>query len=158
MDDITIKKVDTREYVSMLRELVNEGHEVRMLIAGNSMSPFMIHQRDSICFHKPDRKLKKGDIVFYQRDDGQYVCHRICKVKDNGYYISGDCQTFLEGPIREDQIFGLITRIHRKGKWIESGDFWWDFFEKIWPNIIPLRIPIMHAYGTLSHIFRRGKN
>ena len=72
-----MKTVDTREYVSMLRELTEEGREVSMLIAGSSMNPFLIHQRDSICFRKPDRELKKGDMVFFQRPDGAFVMHRI---------------------------------------------------------------------------------
>lgn len=64
------KLVDTREYVSVLRELTEAGHEVSMLISGNSMSPFLAHERDTIWFKRPDRELKKGDMVFYQRKAG----------------------------------------------------------------------------------------
>ncbi|MCD7839365.1 MAG: S24/S26 family peptidase [Erysipelotrichaceae bacterium] len=142
-----IKKVDTIAYVSTLRELSEEGHEVCMVISGNSMSPFIVHHRDSICFKKPDRVLKKGDIVFYQRDNGQYVCHRIYKVKKDGYYIVGDNQSIIEGPIRRSQIFALITKVNRKGKWIGPGDFWWEFFSKVWIRIIPFRMIIMKLYG-----------
>ena len=35
-----MKFVNTQEYVSMLRELTEQGREVNMLISGNSMSPF----------------------------------------------------------------------------------------------------------------------
>ena len=115
-----MKKVDTKEYVSMLRELTESGKEVSMLIAGNSMSPFLIHERDSICFKKPDRKLRRGDMVFYQRPDGQYVMHRIYKVSAEGYYIVGDAQQDIEGPVKREQIFALITRVRRKGKWRRS--------------------------------------
>ena len=45
-----MKVVDTREYVGMLKELTEEGREVSMLIAGSSMSPFLIHERDMIYF------------------------------------------------------------------------------------------------------------
>ena len=45
-----MKIVDTREYVSMLRELTEQGHEVNMIISGSSMTPFLIHQRDVIFF------------------------------------------------------------------------------------------------------------
>ena len=37
-----MKKVDTFEYVSVLKELVEEGREVSMLISGSSMSPFLL--------------------------------------------------------------------------------------------------------------------
>ena len=47
--------VDTREYVSVLKELSDEGKVVSMRIAGSSMSPFLCHNRDYIFFTKPDR-------------------------------------------------------------------------------------------------------
>ena len=82
--------VDTREYVSVLREIAAEGKVVSMRIAGSSMSPFLCHNRDYIYFIKPDRALRKGDMVFYQRDTGQYVMHRILKKDSRGFYIVGD--------------------------------------------------------------------
>lgn len=144
-----MKVVDTREYVSVLRELTEEGKEVSLLISGSSMSPFLIHQRDYIYFKKPDRELKKGDMVFYQRDSGQFVMHRIWKVRPDGYYIVGDAQTVIEGPVRRDQIFALITKVQRKGKWLEPGDFWWEFFEHIWIHMIPIRRKIMKIYAKV---------
>ena len=115
--------VDTNEYVSVLRELAEEGRVVSMLIAGSSMSPFLCHNRDYIYFTKPDRELRRGDMVFYQRDTGQYVMHRIYKRKKDGYYMVGDAQTQIEGPLRRDQIFartdhqGQAKRPdHRAGK------------------------------------------
>ena len=62
-----MKVIDTREYVSVLKQLTDDGREVSMRIAGNSMAPFLIHERDTIFFRKPEAKLKKGDIVFFKR-------------------------------------------------------------------------------------------
>ena len=67
---VAARWVDTAEYVGVLRGLVEEGHEVSMLVSGSSMSPFLIHLRDTIYFKKPDRPLRAGDMVFYQRDSG----------------------------------------------------------------------------------------
>lgn len=147
-----MKTVDTREYVSMLRELTEEGREVSMLIAGSSMNPFLIHQRDSICFRKPDQELKKGDMVFFQRPDGAFVMHRIWKVKPEGYYIVGDAQTEIEGPVRREQIFAIVTKVCRKGKWLGPGDFWWEFFEHVWIRLVPWRRKLMRGYA----VFRKN--
>ena len=144
-----MKTVDTFEYVSMLKELTEAGQEVRMLISGNSMSPFLIHQRDSIIFKKPDRPLKAGDMVFFQRVTGQYVMHRIIKVKPEGYYIVGDAQQAIEGPVKREQIFAIITKVERKDKWIGPGDFWWEFFRGPWLWLLPLRPYIKKVYGIL---------
>lgn len=142
-----MRYVDTNEYVSVLRELVEEGREVSLLVSGSSMSPFLAHQRDYIYFKKPDRELRKGDMVFYQRRTGQYVMHRIWKVKNDQYYMVGDAQQEIEGPLDRDQIFALITKVQRKGKWIEPGDFWWEFFEKVWISIVPVRRVLVKVYG-----------
>lgn len=139
--------VDTNEYVSVLRELAEEGRVVSMLIAGSSMSPFLCHNRDYIYFTKPDRELRRGDMVFYQRDTGQYVMHRIYKRKKDGYYMVGDAQTQIEGPLRRDQIFARIIKVKRKGRIIEPGNFWWEFFEHVWIRIIPLRKVIEKLYS-----------
>lgn len=150
-----MKYVDTREYVSVLRELVEQGREVSLIISGSSMSPFLIHERDVICFKKPDRELRRGDMVFYQRDSEQFVMHRILKVKPEGFYIIGDAQTEIEGPVRREQIFALITKVKRKDKWIEPGDFWWEFFAKVWLRIIPVRRVAMSLYGILYKVRRK---
>lgn len=144
-----MRTVDTRAYVSVLRELVEEGKEVSMLIAGSSMAPFLVHQRDYIYFKKPERNLRKGDMVFFERNNGQYVMHRIWKVKPDGYYIVGDAQTEIEGPVREEQIFAIITKVRRKNQWIAPGDFWWEFFEHIWIRMVPVRRIVMKLYAKI---------
>ena len=142
-----MKKVDTFEYVSVLKELVEEGREVSMLISGSSMSPFLCHGRDQVYFKAPDRPLRVGDMVFFQRRSGQYVLHRICKVKDGSYYIVGDAQTEIEGPVSREQIFALVTRVQRKGRLLGPGNFWWEFFARVWIRLIPLRPVLVRIYG-----------
>ena len=143
-----MKVVDTKEYVSVLRELTDTGKEVSMLIAGNSMSPFLVHQRDSIRFRKPDRPLKIGDMVFYQRKNGQFLMHRICRVRPEGYDIVGDAQWLIEDSVERNQIFSIVTGVQRKGKWIGPGNFWWEFFEHVWIRVIPLRRLIIGVYSV----------
>ncbi len=144
-----MRTLDTAEYVSVLKDLTDKGSLVRMMISGFSMSPFLIHARDSVWFRKPDRALHIGDIVFYRRDSGQYVMHRICKIKKEGFYLIGDAQTEIEGPIREEQIFGLITKVERKGRILQPGNILWWFFSRIWIRIIPMRRVLIRLYSAV---------
>ena len=105
-----MRRLDTDAYVSALRDLVNEGKECRLLISGSSMAPFLVHERDSIIFSKPQRELQRGDMVFYQRETGQFVMHRILHVKPEGLYIVGDAQTEIEGPVNPSQVFAVVTK------------------------------------------------
>ena len=151
MENIRRRVVDTREYVDVLRELTQEGREASMLVAGSSMNPFLIHYRDFIFFKKPDRPLRRGDMVFYQRETGQYVMHRILRVKPEGLYIVGDAQTEIEGPVKPEQVFAIVTRVKRKGKMIGPDDFWWKFFERVWIRMIPFRNFFCAAYARVKH-------
>lgn len=137
-------KIDTKVYLSFLKEMIEQNTDVSIVISGNSMSPFLVNQRDVIYLSKINRKLKKGDLVLYQRLSGQYVVHRIVKVKKSGYYLAGDNQIAIEGPILDKQIFGLVTKVKRKGKWIEAGNFWWEFFEHVWIWVLPWRMIILN--------------
>lgn len=150
-----VKQVDTDAFVSVLKDLVQEGHEVSLLISGGSMAPFLIHQRDTIYFKTPDRPLRAGDMVFYQRPSGQYVMHRIHHIKNSGYYLVGDAQGEIEGPLDHSRIFGLITRVRRKGRLIGPGNFWWEFFEHVWRHLVPVRRPIVAAYAAFRSLLRR---
>ena len=91
-----MKTVDTKEYISMLRTLIEEGKQVSMIISGSSMAPFLIHARDHIYLKSPSGELRKGDMVFYQRSNGEYVMHRIYNVKNEEYYLIGDAQTVID--------------------------------------------------------------
>ena len=142
--------IDTREYVQELKKLVEEGKEVGMRIAGNSMAPFLVHERDYIFFQKPDRELKKGDMVFYERRNGQFVMHRIYKATERGFMIVGDAQTEIEPFIQPEQIFARITKVNRKGKELTEKDFCWKFFQYVWIRMVPVRIFLMKTYGRLK--------
>ena len=131
--------VDTREYLSVLKEMVEQGMEVSMIVSGTSMEPFLIHNRDRIYFQKPEGPIKKGDMVFFQRKTGEYVMHRIMKVRDHQYYLAGDHQTFLEGPIEESQIFAKVVSVERAGVWLSEDDRIWKFYAVWWRRLYWVR-------------------
>ena len=148
--DDTVKYVDTREYVKVLEALLKDHRTVRLPVSGNSMSPFLITARDSVLVREPEQPLKEGDVVLFQRDSGEYILHRICRIKNGEYYIVGDAQTRIEGPIRREQIFGLVIRAQRKGIWIDERDRWWKFFQYVWIRLIPFRPFLRKLYGIIA--------
>lgn len=131
--------VDTREYVAVLKEMVEQGMEVSMTVSGTSMEPFLIHNQDRIYFQKPKGPIKKGDMVFFQRKTGEYVMHRIMRVRDHQYYLAGDHQTFLEGPIEESRIFAKVVSVERAGVWLSEDDRVWRFYAVWWRRLFWVR-------------------
>ena len=57
---------------------------------GVSMMPLLRQGRDAVRLVKPQRPLKKMDIVLFERPDGQLVLHRIIRIRNGEYYIRGD--------------------------------------------------------------------
>ena len=145
-----MKTIDTNEYLSVIRELVQQQKEVSLVVTGNSMAPFLIHQRDTICFKKPESPFKVGDIVFYQRTNGKFVMHRIYKVKSDELYMIGDAQRMVEGPIKKSQVFAVVTKVKRNGKWLTSDSFLWKFFACFWIRIVPLRRIVFRLYTRMK--------
>lgn len=132
-----------------LLALLEETDSVPLTISGNSMTPFLAHGRDTVFLSKVTRPLKKGDMIFYRRQNGQYVLHRICRVHPDSFDLVGDAQTYIETGIRPEQVLAVVNTVRRKGRLLEKGHFWWDFFEMFWLRIIPLRPLVCRIYGRL---------
>ena len=145
-----MREIDTRAYISTLRELVREGHDVNLIISGSSMAPFLVHHRDTIIFGPVGRPLRRGDMVFYERPTGQFVMHRIRRVRPEGIYLIGDAQTTTEGPLPPDCVFAVVKQVCRKGVWLDGRSRLWRFFATVWLRVIPLRRLILKCYRLFS--------
>lgn len=51
----------------------------------------------------------------------------------------------------------LVTAVRRKEELLQPGSFWWNFFEKVWIRVIPLRPGIVAAYSALTGAFRKAE-
>ena len=134
-----MREVDTQEYLSVLKELVEEGHHVSLLISGSSMSPFLIHHRDTIYFKKPDRELKVGDMVFYRRGNGKYIMHRIRWIRPEGFYMIGDAQTETEYGVPREAACAIVRKVKRGDALLTPDSPLWRFYQRAWLVVIPLR-------------------
>lgn len=89
---------------------------------GDSMSPMLVQERDTVIIKAPVFPLKKYDVPVYRRGDG-YTMHRIIKVKKNGdYIICGDNRTKKERDVTEDMIVGVLFAFYQDGKYVECTD------------------------------------
>ena len=143
--------------MEQLLGLLDSAEYVALNISGSSMTPFLVHSRDTVYLSKVTRPLKKGDMILYRRDNGAYILHRIYRVTPDGYWLVGDAQILIEKGVRPDQVLALVTAVRRREKLLQPGSFWWDFFEKVWVRVIPLRPGIVAAYSALTGAFRKAE-
>ncbi len=88
-------------------------------IAGVSMLPLLRQKIDTVVIEKKGDVLKENDVVFYKRDSGKFVLHRLLKIKENGYVIRGDNCYINEYDIKDRHILGVLKEIYRGDKRID---------------------------------------
>lgn len=86
---------------------------------GTSMLPLLISREDTVKLVKPE-VVKKYDVILYQRKNGDFVLHRVVKVKKDSYVLCGDNQFIKEYGITKDMIIGKMEGFYKKEEYIEA--------------------------------------
>lgn len=142
--------------IDLIEEVLASGGEFRMYPRGTSMLPLIVQGEDSVVLRRSEAPLKRNDIAFYRRDNGQFVLHRIVKVSRNGIYtMCGDNQTVLEPNIRPDQIIGYVCAIYKGNEAINLKSFKYRAYLFFWGRVYlrkPIRFP-RRCLGKIKRIF-----
>lgn len=141
-----IKILPPEELIPPLLELMEETVAVPLVITGSSMTPFLVHGRDTVYLSKITRPPQKGDMILYRRNDGSFVLHRVYKAGPTCTMV-GDAQVLLEHGIRPDQMLARVSAVCRNGKQLQKGSFCWDFFEIVWIRLLKAR-PALRAVAS----------
>ena len=143
MDNKNKKRVSLEELYPAIQESLDTGGTVELPITGTSMLPLLVQGRDTVLIKKA-HTVKKGDIIFYRRDDGHFVLHRIVGKNEKGYILCGDNQWKKEYGILQRHIIAVVTTVNRKGKEIKTDDFGYMLYSKLWMLVLPIRKYILY--------------
>lgn len=110
------------ELEEIITQKLSSGAHITIQPKGTSMLPLIHQGRDEVVLKKPNGRLKKFDIVFYKRASGQFVLHRIIKVRKNDYVLCGDNQTDYEYNITDDMILAVVEELIIDGKKVSVTD------------------------------------
>lgn len=134
------KSFKLSEYDDTIRLVLESGGEFRIYPKGTSMLPLIVQGRDSVALTKPSGELKKGDIAFYLRDNGQYVLHRVVRAENGVYSMCGDNQLNIEHGIEQRHIIGVVSKIYRKDKLITHQKLSYRLYVFIWSCFFVRRV------------------
>ncbi|MBQ9680125.1 MAG: S24/S26 family peptidase [Ruminococcus sp.] len=138
---------------SSFEQVIAERGELIYTNIGDSMYP-LIQPRDLLVIKKPELPLRRLDIPLYKRDSGQYVLHRIIKVRQNDYVICGDNRNIVEEGITDRHIIGVLTAIVRKGKMKSVYSAGYRIYAHLWCDLFPVRCFILRVLNRL-HALKR---
>ena len=105
------------------RKIMEENDFFIATPVGTSMLPMIRERIDTVKLVKVDRKLKKGDVILYERANKTYVLHRIIGIKKQKghekYILCGDNQVILEKYVEENQITAVMEGYYRGESYID---------------------------------------
>ena len=122
---------------------------------GDSMMPLIKQDRDLLVIEPVHGRLKKYDVPLYRRDSGQYVLHRILKVRSRDYVICGDNRWTKECGIQDRHIIGVLTAVVRNGREISVNDWKYKAYVHLWCDLFPVRAFTLHVINKLKRTIRQ---
>lgn len=115
-------QIHFRDIEHIIRETLDMGKNFKISPNGASMLPLIVQGRDSVYIKKPEGRLKKYDIAFFKRRTGEFILHRVVKVKKDSYTMCGDHQYVFEDGIHDSDIIGVVSKLVINGKTILPAD------------------------------------
>ena len=140
---------------SSFEEILEKEGQLIYSNVGDSMLPMIRQGRDLLVIRRQTGRLKKYDVPLYRRDSGQYVLHRILKVRENDYVICGDNRWHRETGITDQHILGVLTAIIRDGKEIPATDPRYRLYVHLWCDLFPLRAFLLRGLHVLKRVRKR---
>lgn len=122
---------------------------------GVSMRPLIRQGKDLMVIKKVTEPPKKYDAILYKRQNGQYVLHRILKVKNQGYVLCGDNMYTLEHDVKPEQVLGILTAVIRGGKEIPVTNKFYKLYVHLWCDFFIIRAPIIYLRNLLVAVLRK---
>ena len=141
-----------------IERLLAQGQSVQIQPQGYSMYPLLVPGRDAAVIEGTRSDgLKRGDVVLYRREGGILVLHRIWRVRKDGFYMVGDNQSEVEGPLQGSQIKGILTGFVRKGKYRSVKNPVYRLASRLWLFLRPVRPVLSKMAAAVKRVFRREK-
>jgi hypothetical protein len=135
-----------------MEECFDNGKGFTFKPGGVSMLPFIEGSSDAVTIERFKGGAKKYDVVFFQREDGRYILHRVIGIKGKYLEICGDNQWNKE-LISEDMIFAVVSDVKRNGKNVPMTGLSYG----IYCRTLFIRRFVIHVKNYIRrHFLRRG--
>lgn len=143
MRKITVSNV----FFAETAEALKKGHTVKLLVGGESMSPFIKGGMDlvEVIPFSPEEELPAWCCPFFQWE-GRYMIHRYIGSEGDDCLMLGDGNIARIERVKKEDIIGLLRYIYhpdgttqdcRDARWLKKAEWWYRLrFLRRW--LLPL--------------------
>ena len=118
----------------MEKKIINDSSSETILFAAEELNTYLSRMLPNSIL--PAIQLNTEENPLSQLD------HFSVQITKEGFYMVGDNQTHIEGPLQAEQIHGKLIEIIRKGKSISVENIVYRVLSWIWLCLRPIRRPI----------------
>lgn len=117
-----------------VRQFIMEGRSVEIRCKGNSMNPFIVSGRDSICLRPFDTsELVPGAVILGRDVHKRYIVHRIAEVRDGYVLLNGDGNGVrTRERINDDDVIAVADGFIVKGEKVSTESRRWKAYSRVW--------------------------
>ena len=141
-------KLPMEELIQIVQLQLSQNGCASLSVTGSSMWPMLRHMQDRVLI-APVKALKRGDIILYRRDNGQYVLHRILKKKDSYVLCAGDNQLEKER-VENSWVIASVTEFYRGGKRYSVTGKGYRLYQNLWIMLFPVRRVLLWTVKKLG--------
>ncbi|MCK9478041.1 MAG: S24/S26 family peptidase [Firmicutes bacterium] len=132
-----IKNTSIVDLCPLIEQLLPD-RNIKLTIKGNSMYPLLRSNVDSVILTQV-KKIKKYDLLFYKRDDGKFVIHRVVAFKNDAICMAGDFETETEYPVYPHQAIATVKSFYRGKHHISCNGLLYKTYSFLWVLLLPKR-------------------
>ena len=144
------------EQLAQLLDVQLEQGEAPLRVTGTSMYPTFRNGVDTVFLRKPEGTLRKGDVLLYRRENGQYVLHRIVRLQGQTLILSGDNQHEPEY-LKPSQVIARVERFRRGKREYTSTHLGYRAWVWLWVWLFPVRRPLLQVRNRIWKALRTPK-
>lgn len=137
-----------------IEKVLEENGKHYQTTVGDSMEPMLRDRTNIVEIVKPSQPLKRYDLPLYRRPSGQYVLHRIHKVKKDCYITCGDNRYFRER-VPKEWVVGVMSGYYKDGAYIPATDPKYRRYVKRVCNFFYIRAVKLFIKRKLKRIFKK---
>jgi len=134
--------IPMEELAKLLQVQLDNGGRAVLTVTGVSMLPILRDRRDSVELVRVTKPLKRGDLILYRRENGQYVLHRIVRADAEGFICCGDNQWEPE-EVTAGQVMAVVSGFVRAGKSHSVTHKGYRLYAWLWTGLFPVRRPLI---------------
>ena len=146
--------IPMEELMPILQLQMDTSGSALLTVTGWSMLPMLHNRKDTVTICPVTGSCKATDVILYQRDNGQYVLHRIVKVGET-YTCIGDNQYQYETGVRHDQMIGLVTGFYRDQEYHSATELSHRVYRFLWHHSRWLRPRVQAVKSKIRRLIKK---